>query len=190
MSDRFYSTITGIVKGQQLSISGISRELAKHGYSCHRLIITGYLRALEDLGYVKREDLPPSKVYTALHGRKDIYELISEKLEDVDREKRLRVAVYLLTKLLDRPCFKQELKMLAIPNPPSDHAVRTLSGDGLEEIRSDIKRIDIPRGDPAYEIVEGESPPEEAVEILVEMLRERLNLEGLKIAQKRLGDVR
>ncbi|HHI30736.1 MAG TPA: hypothetical protein ENL17_03375 [Candidatus Methanoperedenaceae archaeon] len=117
MSDRFYSTITEILKGQQLSISGISRELTKHGYDYHRLIITGYLRALEDVGHVKREDVPPSKIYTTLQGKKDIYELISDKLEDVDREKRLQVAVYLLTNLLGRPCFKQELKMLAIPIP-------------------------------------------------------------------------
>ena len=189
MSDRFYSTITEIVKGQQLSISGISRELTKHGYDYHRLIITGYLRALEDVGYVKREDVPPSKVYTALHGNKDIYELISDKLKNVDRGKQLQVAVYLLTNLLGRPCFKQELKLLEIPNPNLDSGVRKFNSESLDQIRSDITRINIPRGDPAYEIVENEPPLQEAVEILVEMLRERVNLEGLKIAQKTLGQV-
>ncbi|WNY26704.1 hypothetical protein MsAm2_04770 [Methanolapillus ohkumae] len=50
--------------GRQLSISGITRELKKRGIHEHRLIVTGYLRALNDLKRLNEFDLSPSKIYT------------------------------------------------------------------------------------------------------------------------------
>ena len=50
--------------GRQLSISGITRELKARSLNEHRLIVTGYLRALHDLDCLNEFDLSPSKIYT------------------------------------------------------------------------------------------------------------------------------
>lgn len=50
--------------GRQLSISGITRELKSRNFNEHRLIVTGYLRALKDLNCLNEFDLSPSKIYT------------------------------------------------------------------------------------------------------------------------------
>ena len=49
--------------GRQLSISGITRELESRKMKEHRLIVTGYLRALKDLDQINEFDLSPSKIY-------------------------------------------------------------------------------------------------------------------------------
>jgi hypothetical protein len=180
MSERFYNTLTGILSGQQLSISSISRELKKHGYDYHRLIITGYLRALEDIGYVRRKDIPPSKVYTYLHVERGFYEVLAEKLENVSSEERLTVAVFLLTSLLARPCFKHELKLLGIPNPQPNRYVCRSPPESVNGLRSEITKINIPPNDPAFEFVEGVPPPREAVDVLLQLLKEYVNLDGLR----------
>ncbi|WP_338103170.1 hypothetical protein [Methanolapillus millepedarum] len=54
--------------GRQLSISGITRELKKRGINEHRLIVTGYLRAMNDLNRLNEFDLSPSKIYTLIPG--------------------------------------------------------------------------------------------------------------------------
>lgn len=180
MSEKFYSAITEILTGQKLSISGVARELKRYGYDYHRLIITGYLRALEDLGYVREEDIPPSKVYTYLRPDKDFYKHLSEKLEDIPPEERLTVAVYLLTNLLSRPCFKHELKLLGIPEPRPNKHVRRSTQENLQQLRSEVTRITLPPGDPAFELSEESVVPRRAVDVLLQLLKECLNLEGLK----------
>ena len=45
------------------SISALSKDLESRGIKMHRLIITGYLRAMTDLGYLKEREIPPSKIY-------------------------------------------------------------------------------------------------------------------------------
>ena len=50
--------------GRQLSISGVTRELKARNLNEHRLIVTGYLRALHDLDHLNEFDLSPSKIYT------------------------------------------------------------------------------------------------------------------------------
>lgn len=56
--------ISGILHDQnQQSISGITRELQIRGYPEHRLVVTGYLRALHDLDYLDEIQISPSKIY-------------------------------------------------------------------------------------------------------------------------------
>ena len=74
--------ILDIIKSEPKSISGITRELRGSGINAHKLVITGYLKALNDLGYVRERDLPPLKIYSSsVPHKKDIYEFIGEKIE-------------------------------------------------------------------------------------------------------------
>ncbi len=54
-----------ILNNDGKSISAISRELEEQGCSIHRLILTGYLRALTDLNILKEKEVPPAKVYVS-----------------------------------------------------------------------------------------------------------------------------
>lgn len=115
---------------KQQSISGITRELKKRGVSQHRLIVTGYLRAMRDLNYLTEFDLSPSKIYQIKNDRnssdevellgdslnndnaekKSIYKRIKKEMSFIsDKSDRITVCTYILTKLFSRPCFDYEL---------------------------------------------------------------------------------
>lgn len=153
MSEKFFNVIINMLKERQLSISSISRQLKSEGYDQHRLIITGYLRALYDTGYLIEQEIPPSKVYSYNHmGQEtDLYRILEDRLKDVDPEYRYPVVVYILTSLLNRPCFKYELSLIGI-TPQSSPYVRESRNERLKEFREDISRFDIPEGDKAYEM--------------------------------------
>jgi hypothetical protein len=71
--------IFDILKNDGMSISALSRELETRGIVLHRLILTGYLRALTDYNYLKEKMVPPAKVYVPVKGRdKDIYEVVGD----------------------------------------------------------------------------------------------------------------
>ena len=111
----YYNILTKVMANKQMSISSIARELKKNGYDQHRLILTGYLRALHETGYVEEIDIPPSKVYVLKPGMKrDIYSIVKEHLKDIDISERLGIAVFILTSLFHRPSFKYELELLGI----------------------------------------------------------------------------
>ncbi len=153
MSEKFFNVIINMLKERQLSISSISRELKSEGYDQHRLIITGYLRALYDTGYLVEQEIPPSKVYSYNHiGQEtDLYRILENSLKDVDTEYRYPVAVYILTSLLNRPCFRYELSLIGI-TPQSSPYVKESRSERLKEFREEISRFDVPEGDKAYEM--------------------------------------
>ncbi len=104
--------IFDLIKNDPKSISGITRELKGQGHNYHKLVITGYLKALTDLGQLRERDLPPSKIYyKSTPHKKDIYESIGEKVAELDLSKRnqILVVIYILGRLFHRPIFKQEL---------------------------------------------------------------------------------
>lgn len=63
MEEKLNLKLLKLLEGKQLSISGLSRELKAEGIDEHRLILTGYLRALRDLEILEEKDVPPSKIY-------------------------------------------------------------------------------------------------------------------------------
>ncbi|WP_316560172.1 hypothetical protein [Methanimicrococcus stummii] len=120
--------------GRQLSISGITRELKARDFNEHRLIVTGYLRALKDMDCLNEFDLSPSKIYTLKADDKnangfsksktnanvdanaaDIYGLVGEKLsKTMSSVIKIETAVYIFMTLFDRPCFESELNAAGI----------------------------------------------------------------------------
>ncbi len=181
MSDQFYNILTEMLAQKQMSISSIARELKKSGYDHHRLIITGYLRALHDMGYLEEIDIPPSKVYILkLSMKRDIYNIVKEHLKDIDPSERLELAVFILSSLLHRPCFKYELWLLGIEAQKTKN-IRESKDARLKEHRSAVTRIRIPQDDPAYEIDgEGSNVLMRGNEILIDIINDLIDLDGLK----------
>ncbi len=177
----FYNTLAEMLAHQQMSISRIARELKKNGYDQHRLILTGYLRALHDIGCLEEIDIPPSKVYALkANMKRDIYALAKEHLKDIDTSDRLEVAVFILSSLFHRPCFKCELELLGV-EARKTKTVKESKDMRLREHRTAVMRIKIPNDDPAFELGElNNDVLAKGNEVLIDIIGELIDLEGLK----------
>ncbi|MBP2030911.1 hypothetical protein J2755_001859 [Methanohalophilus levihalophilus] len=192
MSDALCDTILGLLEGgKQLSISHITRDLKEMDMEEHRLVITGYLRALRDVGKLAEIEVPPSKTYKLLEesekGEKDIYSLLQDSLNKIESKERFNVAVFLVTNLFERPIFKEELKLLGITENQIKTSLSNPSGivkqvpdSEAKGLRKSINKISIPKSDPAYNLDGGnEELALEAFPALVEISRATVDLHGL-----------
>jgi hypothetical protein len=141
MEEKLNLKLLELLEGRQLSISGLSRELKAEGIDEHRLILTGYLRALRDLEILEEFEVPPSKIYalperdkelspekgiehvsetgkeirfTEPPEQEDIYSIFRTQLIKIDLDFKIPVGVYVISRLFERPCFRRELKLIGI----------------------------------------------------------------------------
>ncbi len=191
MQEYLYTNIYRILENGQQSISGITRQLKGEGVDAHRLILTGYLRALRDLDKLDEVDIPPSKVYMLSKSiddtREDIYSIIGNHLISLDYDARFPIAVYIVSELFERPVFQEEFKLMGI-NPTHIKQCLDLptcvvgesSDKDLKQLRTSITRIAIPSSDPAYQIVkENDKTVQLATHILVEIIKDVVSISGL-----------
>ncbi len=177
----YYNILTKVMANKQMSISSIARELKKNGYDQHRLILTGYLRALHETGYMEEIDIPPSKVYVLKPGMKrDVYSIVKEHLKDIDLSERLGIAVFILTSLFHRPSFKYELELLGIEARKTE-TVKESKDAHLNEHRTAITRIKIPADDAAFEMNGDTSEIQlRGNKVLIDIIKDLIDLDGLK----------
>ena len=99
------------------SISALSKELEKRGVRMHRLLITGYLRAMTDLGILRERDVPPSKIYQPIKQvQESIYEAVARSCRNISNDAD-ELILYVLNRLFKRPIFDTELKLAGITRP-------------------------------------------------------------------------
>lgn len=178
--------ITESLKNDEKSISSLHRELKGEGIEVHRLILTGYLRAMEDMHVLRAKEIPPSKVYgLPVAGDKDIYELVGKHARSIDatNEKRAAIATFTLQRIFHRPVFLEEIERTGL----ADHI-----GSGIVKVsneeRQEVKRVLNKRGlkvrynDPAYSAKGVHS--KEAAEIILEILVEKFKVSSLVIDTK------
>jgi len=109
--------ILDILKKDQMSISGVCRELASKGVKLHRLELTGYLKALADMSVLKEKDIKPAKVFTASSTReRNLYELVGESCNSLAKtpDERATLAAYSLQKLFKRAVFDMEVRRCGV----------------------------------------------------------------------------
>jgi len=102
-----------ILKKDQMSISGLCRELAANGVKLHRLELTGYLKALADMSVLKEKDIKPAKVFSASATRDlSLYEMIGESCSRhaSSQDEKATLVAYCLQKLFKRPIFDMEVR--------------------------------------------------------------------------------
>ncbi len=116
----FKDVVFEILRSDGKSISALSRELEERGYVIHRLILTGYLRALTDLNILKEKEVPPAKVYVPIKGKeKDVYEVIGERARQmVPPEEADELILFALSRICRRPIFADELKKAGLKGQP------------------------------------------------------------------------
>lgn len=180
------------VKEEERSISSLSRRLEKDGYKMHRLVLTGYLKALNDVGVLKEKEIPPAKVYTtSAHREKNIYEAVGEKCLALNKneDEKAQTAVYTLQKLFHRPIFFEELKQCGFKVGVED--ADQITGDERREAKAALTRanVHLPYNDPAY--IVKKNYEELFYEILSEILIETYKAKRLVIGTKqlKLGEV-
>ncbi len=190
MSGNLYEKIHEILDGRQLSISGITRELRDKGFNEHRLVLTGYLRALRDLNRLNEVEIPPSKVYTHVDNEElfeDIYSLIAIHLRKIDLDIRVPVGVFTMSALFKRPVFNCELNLAGLNQnnimkylETPDCIVRESTDKNLKKFRADISKIEVPSSNIAYEVTgNDEHVVTLANEMLLEMLKNVVDISGL-----------
>ncbi|AKB27926.1 hypothetical protein MSSAC_3271 [Methanosarcina siciliae C2J] len=210
MAEKLNLKVMELLDGKQLSISGLSRELKAEGIEEHRLVLTGYLRALRDLELLEESEVPPSKIYAlpekdrealpekgsesepaVLSDSEDIYLIFRTQLLKIDLDFRIPVGVYVISRLFERPCFRRELKLAGITQKHLDQymeksaMVCEVSDSSLKKARGEITKIEIPTDDPAYEVRENRDELTRlANEVLAGMIRHRMDLEGLVAKSK------
>ncbi len=167
------------LKRSETSISGLARTLEEAGYKLHRLLLTGYLRALADLGYVRQKDIPPSKVYTVAAGReRNLYELLGEFCRDLepDERKAVSLCISVLQRLFHRPVFLREVRECGFP---SGYESLMVEQEEREEARRSLMKsgIKVPLSEPAYKVPERRDDRRE--EVLVRVVLERFGASDL-----------
>ena len=177
------------VQKDDRSISALTAQLRKDGYKFHRLFVTGYLKALADVGLLKEKEIPPAKVYTAsVHRERSLYEAVGEKCRQVDTDDRAqaRLAVAVLHKLFHRPIFFRELKEAGYELTPE--AVLATKEEKDEALRAFRKLgVQIPTNEPAYYVEDRRNEVRDA--IVAELLTEKFGLRDLVLGthQTRFG---
>ncbi|UCE81029.1 MAG: hypothetical protein JSV94_00920 [Methanobacteriota archaeon] len=105
--------IIEVLRKDSASISGVHRELEAKGVKLHRLELTGYLKALADIGMLKEKDIRPAKVFSVSSLReKSFHELLGEACSAVSDfpGERPTLAAYCLQTLFKRPIFDMEVR--------------------------------------------------------------------------------
>jgi len=167
----------------------LSKELEKRGYKFHRLILTGYLRALADMKILKEREVPPAKIYLPAKVRKkDIYEIVGERAleRSTSSEEANEISLFCLSKLFGRVIFEEEFKRTGIRDEPTgkiatteerQEAKKFLTSTGFKIANSN--RAFIPQRD----------FPEVYLEILESIINEDYGLSHLvkETKQTRLG---
>jgi DNA-binding HxlR family transcriptional regulator len=190
--ERLKDLIIKYVKEEERSISSLSRRLEAEGHKMHRLVLTGYLKALTDVGVLKEKEIPPAKVYTtSAHREKNVYETVGEKCRalKLSDDERAEVAVYILQKLFHRPVFFEELKQAGFKEGVDD--AEQITGDERREAKAALtkSKVHLPYNDPAYLVKKDYDDvfAEVLSDIITETFRARRLVVGTK--QLKLGEV-
>lgn len=103
---------------EEKSISGLQKSLEARGINTHRLVLTGYLKALVDTGILREKEIKPSRIYSiqSVPG-KDIYDMIGKAARKYSAEDTGDHALELLFYLFNRPIFVREIERCNVEMP-------------------------------------------------------------------------
>jgi len=171
--------ILEILREDGKSISAISRELESRGYDLHRLILTGYLRAMTELNVLKEKEVPPAKIYLTSKGREqNVYETIGERVRQLygEGEKSDRLILYIMIHLMRRAVFSDEMSKAGIKTSPGHEASREERQEAKQALmKSGFK---IPDSLKAYTI-EAPELEKDFVEVVTRLLADLYNINYL-----------
>jgi len=181
--------ILSYLRDKEDSISGIHRMLEKEGYRLHRLMLTGYLKALADVGILREREIKPSKVYSwkSRAKRKNIYDAVGDLVREFSdkRSEQAKLAVYLLQRLFKRPIFLEEVRRCGIDVDDVD--ARKVGGEERLQARKVLSStfVKLPHNNPAY-LVDDKEMEEIYTGMLEELVLRLLNARMFVMRGKQL----
>ncbi|MDD3398957.1 MAG: hypothetical protein PHW93_05095 [Candidatus Methanomethylophilaceae archaeon] len=135
----FHKIVIETLGKEGKSISSLAKELEKMGFKHHRLILTGYLRALTDIKILKEREIPPAKVYIPAKQSTDtIYEKVGKRCREISTNPN-DLILYTLNRLFRRPIFEIELNMAGILDPIGIEA----DEESIKEARRVLKKAGV-----------------------------------------------
>lgn len=171
------------------SISGIARAVsADLERPVHRLTVAGYLSALADAGELRELDRPPSKHYQLTKHRTEwsIHQRVGRVVLELGLPPPLQVpaTVAALVQVLDRPVFRSEVRHAGLDVADDRLAVVEVDEVTRRQYRDLLRRrarprIDLPRGDPLYDVAPGAVPDRIVQEVLRRVLLRASHAEHL-----------
>lgn len=173
-------------RAEALSISGLVRRLKSRGINIHRLVLTGYLKALADTGVIREKPVPPSKIYMPVGPKElNIYQAIANACQEAgfDERKGTAAAVYTLQMLFSRPVFRRELLEMKMNETPE---LKLAPPAMVAESRRILAKAGyrIPDSEAAY-IVEG-NYDREVKQILASAVAQAFRLSSLSLTTHQL----
>jgi len=148
-------SIIEILLTEEQSISKLHRELCSRGGKIHKLVLTGYLQSLSDMGILKEKSIPPSKVYSvaAAHTR-NIYGIVGDTVSMCSPKRdRDPMVLYTLQNLFHRHVFRFE-----IARSGANVCRDAVEADrkSLQETRKLVSKqgIKVPPNEPAYTLAD------------------------------------
>ena len=160
-----------------LSIHSLSEKLKEMNINMHRLVLTGYLRALRDVGILRERDIKPAKVFSVQQPKKkSIYEIIGEKARDINEENAADICLYSFYRIFNRPIFLRELNRAGVGAPENGRKV--VGKERQEALKILINAgFDVPRNNSAF--VPTKRYDEEFAMILTDLIVNNYNVKNL-----------
>ncbi len=119
--------ITKYLGSRSDSIAGIRQALLDGGENVHRLVLTGYLNALVDMGVLHQTVVRPSRIFsTELPSRMDIYAAVGAACAQSDIPEQADAALMTLYFLFERPVFMREIERCQVGFPRNYNSVQSL----------------------------------------------------------------
>lgn len=111
---------------EEKSISGLQKSLENKGINFHRLYLTGYLKAMVDMGILKEREIKPARIYSPLYQEsRDIYDYAGWVSRLYDEEETGDNVLRILYTLFSRPVFMREIERCNVDYPRSYRKVTT-----------------------------------------------------------------
>ena len=80
-----YKLILNEINGEEKSITGIQKSLEEKGINMHRLVLTGYLNAMVELGILREREIKPARIFSFVgQNKQDIYSIIGSNMKKFD----------------------------------------------------------------------------------------------------------
>lgn len=113
--------IVSYLTAEEKSISGLQKSLEERGRNLHRLVLTGYLKAMVDIGILREKEIKPSRVYSVNSGgSRDIYDMVGLAIHRTGGSNPGDDALLVLNYLFNRPIFAREIERCNV-EPPREY---------------------------------------------------------------------
>ncbi len=137
-----YRLILNEINGEEKSITGIQKSLEQKGINMHRLVLTGYLNAMVELGILKEKAIKPARIFfLAGQNRHDIYSVVGGNMRKFDEENAGYNSLVVLYYLLERPIFTRELEKCDVAIPTKN--IRAINSQYRNEYTRKLGELNI-----------------------------------------------